>query len=102
MVYGGKVKVAAAIVIALIAVGALVGSYLLGLYVGMQRNYAEKLRELGLNKRTAVLHVRATKILRDLARRAEFDGDKAPDQLSHDTKTEVMKWANDYRIGGSL
>ncbi len=99
---GGVVKVATAIVIALIAVGALVGAYFWGLYVGMRRNYDARLRELGLNKTSATLYVRATKILRRLDRLGEFDGDQAPDRLSPGTKADIAKWATDYRIGGSL
>lgn len=95
-------KVAAAIAIALIAVGALAGAYFWGLAVGMRRNYTGRLRELGLNKTSATLYVRAVRILRRLDRLAEFDGAQAPDLLSPETKAEVAKWAIDYRIGGSL
>ncbi len=95
-------RVAAAIVIALIAVGALVGAYIWGLYVGMARSYESKLRELGLNKTSATLLVRATKILRRLDRAAEYDGDQAPDPLSPEPRKEIAKRALDHRIGGSL
>lgn len=94
-------KVALAIVIALIAVGALVGAYIWGVLIGWRRNYDAKLRELGLNKTSATLYVRAAKILRDLAHRAEFDGEQAPDRLSEQTRKDVARWAMDYRIGGS-
>lgn len=95
-------KVALAIVIALIAVSALVCAYIWGLYIGMSRSYDAKLRELGLNKTSATLLVRATKILRRLDRAAEFDGDRAPDRLSPETRKEIAQWAVDHRIGGSL
>lgn len=94
-------RVAAAIVIALIAVGALVAAFLWGLAVGLRRNYAQRLRDLGLNKRSAVLYVRAVRILNRLNKLAEFDGDQAPDLLSPETSKEVARWAADYRIGAS-
>lgn len=98
--FGGKsVKVAAAIVIALIAVGALICAYLTGLSIGMRRSYTGKLHKLGLNRRTATLYVRAVRILNRLHKLSEFDGDQAADQLSPETAKEIAKWAFDYRIG---
>ncbi len=92
-------KVAGAIVVALLAVGALVAAYLTGLAVGMHRSYTSKLHKLGLNRRTATLYVRAVRILNRLHRLSEFDGDRAVDELSPEAAKEIARWAVDYRIG---
>lgn len=92
-------KVTVAIIIALIAVGALVAAYFGGLAVGMRRNYRAKLHKLGLNPRSAVLYARAVKILMRLNQLTDLDGLIAGDRLSPQTKEMVDKWATDYRIG---
>lgn len=91
-------KVAAAIVIALIAVGCLAAAFAAGLAWGLRRSWRERLREFGLNKASAVLYTRAVKILLRLEQKTTLDGLAAGDRLSPDTQQQVDKWATDFRI----
>lgn len=90
-------KVAAAIVIALLAVGSLVVAYLIGLAVGMRRNYSNRLRDLGLNRRSAELYASAAKILNRLAQLGDLDGVLAGDVLSPETRQTVNEWLTAHR-----
>ncbi len=94
-------KVAVAITIALCAVGALVVCYLAGVAVGRRRNYDQRLRDLGLNKRSAAQFVTAAKILNRMDKLIELDGENAADRLSPETRKQVADWAISYRIGVS-
>lgn len=94
---GDSVKVALAIVIGLMAVGSLVGAYLLGQSVGLRRNYDNRLRDLGLHRRSAELYARAAKILNRLAALTDLDGQLAGDILSPETKSQVSDWLTDHR-----
>ncbi len=85
-----------AIAIALLAVSALTCAYLSGLWVGMRRSYAEKLRGLGFNKTSADLYVRAADLLREVDQFDEYG------RLPPETKALIANWAIDYRNGGSL
>ncbi len=94
-------KVAGAIFIALMAVGALIVVFLIGLGIGLRRSWNARLHKLGLNSRSAVLHARAIKILMRLDQLTDLDGLIAGDRLSPETKDMVAKWATDYRLGVS-
>jgi hypothetical protein len=94
---GNSVKVAFAIVIGLVAVGSLVGAYLLGQAIGLRRNYNNRLRDLGLHRRSAELYARAAKILNRLAALTDLDGTLAGDILSPETKQQVSNWLTDHR-----
>ncbi len=94
---GNSMKVALATVIGLMAVGSLVGAYLLGQAVGLRRNYDNRLRDLGLHRRSAALYARAVKILNRLAALTDLDGQLAGDILSPDTKQQVSDWLTDHR-----
>jgi hypothetical protein len=91
------VKVAFAIVIGLVTMGSLMAAYLIGVAVGMRRNYRNRLRDLGLNPRSAELHARAVKILNRLAALTDMDGALAGDTLSPETKRQVNDWLTDHR-----
>ena len=90
-------KVAGAILIALIAVGALVGAYVLGLTIGLQKNYDSRLQAMGLNRRSAALYVRAAKLINRFAQITDLDGVLAGDVLSPESKKQVTQWVADYR-----
>ncbi len=86
-----------AVVLGLSVVGALVASYLVGLSVGVRRNYTGKLRNMGLNRRSGELYARAAKILNRLAAVTDLDGVMAGDNLSPETKRQVEAWLADHR-----
>lgn len=94
---GGNVKVAVAIVIALLAVGALVGAYLWGLAVGSRRNFDARLRKLGLDRASAPLFAGAAKLILRLTQTTDMDGLFAGDQLSPATKRQATEWVAEYR-----
>lgn len=94
---GGIVKVAAAIVIALCAVGALVGAYLWGLAVGSRRNLDARLRRLGLENASAPLFASAARLILRLTQTTDLDGLFAGDQLSPETKRQATTWVAEYR-----
>lgn len=96
---GGSVKVAVAIVIALISVGVLVMVFFAGMWLGLCRNYDNRLRDLGLTRQSAVQFAGAVKILMRLHQKTDLEGLAAGDRLSPETKAMVDKWATAYRIG---
>lgn len=94
---GDSVKVAVAIVIALLAVGSLVLAYGAGVAVGAARNYTNRLRDMGLNRRSGELYARAVKILNRLAAVNDLDGVMAGDSLSPETRRQVNDWLTEHR-----
>lgn len=90
-------KVAAAVFIALVIVGGLVGAYLIGLFVGMARNYDARLRDLGLHRKSAELYGRAVKILNRLLALSDLDGALAGDVVSPETRELVIDWLTEHK-----
>jgi hypothetical protein len=91
------VRVIVDIIIGLIGLGALVGAYLAGLAVGLRRNYAARLRDLGMNPKSAELYGRAVRILNRLLQLSDLDGALAGDTLSPETKELVTHWLLDHK-----
>ncbi len=95
---GNSVKYAfIAVVLGLAVVGALVASYLAGHTVGMRRNFDNRLRDMGLNRRSGALYSRAAKILNRLAAVTDLDGVMSGDNLSPETQRQVSAWLADHR-----
>ena len=74
--------------------------FVAGYVAGARRSWRRRLRELGLNQHSAVLYVRAVKVLDRLHRQADpaGAGDLGCDRLAPETKAEISRWAVDYRI----
>lgn len=96
-------KILLGMVAALIAVGACVVAYLMGLATASTVRLRAEMRKLGFTHETAKLFVRARKILVRLADINDLDGQAAEDYLSPETRQVITTWISDYRreVSGS-
>lgn len=75
----------------------LVGVYAAGVAVGLRRNYNNKLRDLGLNRRTVALLPDAAALINRLAQTNDMSGLMAGDALSPETRAQAQTWAARYQ-----
>lgn len=72
-------------------------AFIVGLVLGMKVKLREALRDAGLNKDTAKLYGRASRLLNRLDQTTDLDGALAGDVLSEETKKLIGEWLADYR-----